>query len=74
MATPAKASGVQMSLFDQLMLKYNVTLGLYMLEPWERMIFNSVLVGTFSLWSFAMVHYLPGWLQMALDSVSDALN
>ncbi|EGD74208.1 hypothetical protein PTSG_12414 [Salpingoeca rosetta] len=56
------AGGGVVDLVQRMHLKYNVTIGLYMLEPWERMLFNGVLIALLSLWIFATILYLPAWL------------
>uniref|UniRef100_A0A1I7RYA2 3-phenylpropionic acid transporter n=1 Tax=Bursaphelenchus xylophilus TaxID=6326 RepID=A0A1I7RYA2_BURXY len=43
--TDPKALGV----FDYWYLQYCLTTGLYMLEPWERRLFNSVVLGVLTV-------------------------
>ncbi|KAF9971954.1 hypothetical protein BGZ73_005006 [Actinomortierella ambigua] len=43
-------------------LKYQITLGLYMLEPWERAVFNSVMLLGFLLTTYATYNYFSTFL------------
>ncbi|KAI8872014.1 hypothetical protein GQ42DRAFT_106075, partial [Ramicandelaber brevisporus] len=40
-------------------LRYELVTGLYMLEPWEKSLFNSVLAGFVSITCYGAYSYLP---------------
>jgi Small subunit of serine palmitoyltransferase-like len=44
-----------------LILKYEVTLGLYMLEPWEKCIFNCLALIFAMLLVYATQQVVPAW-------------
>ncbi|KAK3810903.1 MAG: small subunit of serine palmitoyltransferase-like protein [Benniella sp.] len=46
------------SYVKQLNYSYEVTTGLYMLEPWEKAVFNSVVMVGFLLTTYATYNYV----------------
>ncbi|KAG0091029.1 small subunit of serine palmitoyltransferase-like protein [Gamsiella multidivaricata] len=46
------------SYVKQLNYSYEVTTGLYMLEPWEKAVFNSVVMVGFLLTTYATYNYI----------------
>ncbi|RIA84648.1 hypothetical protein C1645_783658 [Glomus cerebriforme] len=39
--------------------QYEVTTALYMLEPWEKALFNSIIIVCLALFTYTTVFYLP---------------
>ncbi|KAJ2777703.1 hypothetical protein H4R18_005014 [Coemansia javaensis] len=50
--------------------QYEVTTGLYMLEPWEKYIINGVVFAGFSLLAYATASHLPAQGMGLLGQVS----
>jgi len=46
--------------------QYQVTTGIYMLEPWERTIFNATLVTILGMSVYSTYAYLPAYIHNVL--------
>ncbi|ORX98229.1 hypothetical protein K493DRAFT_313729 [Basidiobolus meristosporus CBS 931.73] len=62
-----------MSLTEKLYLKYyqyELTTALYMLEPWEKACFNSIVLIGFSLALYTAVIYIPEYATSTFTKLS----
>ncbi|RHZ54755.1 hypothetical protein Glove_423g20 [Diversispora epigaea] len=50
---------------------YEITTALYMLEPWEKALFNSIVVVVLGFLIYTTVFYLPEQLKYFAASVTD---
>lgn len=50
-------------------LQYLLTTGLYMLETWERVIFNTILLGFLSMAAYSTYVFLPGRIASFLQMI-----
>ncbi|KAJ1985212.1 hypothetical protein H4R34_000171 [Dimargaris verticillata] len=63
---PAEPKGPVNTCYEALKLakyRYEVTTGLYMMEPWEKTIFNSILIVSVCFSLYTAYVYLPSYLQ-----------
>nr|CAG8554290.1 7502_t:CDS:2 [Entrophospora candida] len=59
---------------DYLALKnyqYEVTTALYMLEPWEKALFNTLVLVGLALFTYTTVYYLPEQLTYFASRISE---
>ncbi|KAK2184350.1 hypothetical protein NP493_269g00015 [Ridgeia piscesae] len=54
--------------------QYLLHTALYMLESWERTLFNSLLVAVFAMASYSLYLYLPGHVMMLVHFVDFLCN
>jgi len=57
-----KSFGDQFTFFGWIYFQYLLITGLYMLEPWERTIFNVLLLAMLALFAYTAILYVPGYL------------
>lgn len=52
--------------FWALEMKYNLSTGLYCLEPWERKLFNTCLILILTMSFYTMTIFMPGYISSCL--------
>jgi hypothetical protein len=50
--------------------RWELTTAIYMLEPWEKIIVNSLFLALFALAIFACITYLPGTITYTINRMA----